>query len=324
MKAYPLIYTRTKNRDFCEPFLYYPYDLDTAKSSSYINNVQNDAEFVELYRTAVFCDEMYCFYGICGVSEKILSFLCNNDEKFKNEHSDDHQYCKDFRGRNTKFFVGVAVPKTEMKKDFIPDIKLKDFWNIYIRFLKEQWDKEENEVTTMKVGTPVIDIDEKKYVSDFEPLVEKVGTLTAVKNYAGNEQKMIDYFLDQIVKGNNVSFITDVATKQLCQNLKFTHAVIPDSVIQALKNDTLSRSKEIKTSNSINKQTSSLPEIIHVESSRDKHIKEDQERKMQQEMQKKKDSHPNLPSDSLPESTMKIIPIIFLIVIIIIVIILLL
>ena len=287
MKAYPLIYSRTKYHDCVPPFLVMPAALTDA--AAYAENIMFEVDQLKEIRRVVFSANDHLIYGVCFLTYLYYDRLSEQDAKFGETHSSERDYCFDYTKRKTIFFTGVAIPKSELKAGYVPEISMEDLWNIYIRFLKEQWELDESEVRCVKLDVPVLDISEKKYVSDFTPTIEKVQNINVIKNYSGNEQEMIDYFCNKIISGEQCSFISDANSKTLCQKLKFSHAVVSESIVKALATPPNPQPPHQSSLNSSRIPVSQAPQLSHVNSSLDQRRKELEEKRLEKE--KKNSNH---------------------------------
>lgn len=287
MKGYPLIYSRTKYHDFVPPFLVMPAALTDA--AAYAENILFEVDQLKDIRRVVFSVNDHLIYGVSFLTYLYYDCLSEQDAKFAETHSSERDYCFDYTKRKTIFFTGVAIPKSELKTGYVPDISMEDLWNIYIRFLKDQWELDESEVKCTKFDVPVLDIAEKKYSSDFTPNIEKTQNINVIKNYSGNEQEMIDYFCNKITIGEQCSFISDANSKTLCQKLKFSHAVVSESIVKALATPPKPQSPHQPGINSSKPTVSQTPQLSRVNSNLDQRRKELEAQRLEHE--KKNSNH---------------------------------
>lgn len=287
MKGYPLIYSRTKYHDCVPPFLIMPAALTDA--DSYAGNIMFEVDQLKDVRRVVFSANDHLIYGVSFLTYLYFDRISEKNAKFAETHSSERDYCFDYTKRKTIFFTGVAIPKSELKAGYVPDITMEELWDIYIRFLKEQWELDESEVRCIKLEDPVLKISEKKYSSDFTPTIEKIQNINVIKNYTGNEQDMIDYFCNKIINGEKCSFISDANSKTLCQRLKFTHAVVSESIVKSLAIQPKPQSINQPNLSSIKTEKTQTPQLSHVSSNLDQRRKELEEKRLESE--KKNSNH---------------------------------
>lgn len=233
MKAYPLIYSRTKNVDFVPDFLVRPEDLDWQTALKYVENAMANLDTLKTIRYSAFSVGDYC---ICGGISCITKYLV---EKLKKSDSPiDFQavseYLRDCKGRSTACFIGFAISKSEVRSGKIPDIPLSKYWDVYLEYLKHQWDK--SITHSEKLNFPPVTLDEKTYSSNYEPKFELIQGKKVVRNQKEKLQKILDYFFDKILnKDSQDSFISDICNRNEWDALKFTYASVSDDFYRALK-----------------------------------------------------------------------------------------
>lgn len=237
MKAYPLIYSRTKNVDFVPDFLTRPKDLDCQAALKYVENAMANLDTLKTIRYSAFSVENYC---ICGGISCVTKYLV--EELKKSGSTFDFQaaseYLRDCKGRSTACFIGFAIPtksevKSEVRSGKIPDIPLSKYWDVYLEYLKHQWDK--SITHSEKLNFPPVTLDEKTYSSNYEPKFELIQGKKVVRNQKETLQGTLDYFFDQILnKGSQDSFISDIDRNEW-DALKFTCASVSDDFYRALK-----------------------------------------------------------------------------------------
>lgn len=234
MKAYPLIYSRTKNVDFVPDFLTRPKDLDCQTALKYVGNAMANLDTLKTIRYSAFSVGDYC---ICGGISCITKYLV---EKLKKSGSTfDFQavseYLRDCKGRSTACFIGFAIPKSEVRSGRIPNIPLSKYWEEYLKYLKHQWDKSTTHSEELELNFPPVTLDEKTYSSNDEPKFELIQGKKVVRNQKESLQRTLDYFFDQILnKGSQDSFISDIDRNEW-DALKFTCASVSDDFYRALK-----------------------------------------------------------------------------------------
>ena len=235
MKAYPLIYSRTKNVDFVPDFLVRPEDLDWQTALKYVENAMANLDILKTIRYSVFSVGNYC---ICGGISCVTKYLV--EELKKSGSTFDFQavseYLRDCKGRSIACFIGFAIPipKSEVPSGSIPYIPLSKNWSVYLEYLKHQWDK--STTHSEKLNFPPVTLDEKTYSSSCEQKkFELIQGKKVVRNQKEKLQDTLDYFFDQILnKGSQDSFISDIDRNEW-DALKFTCASVSDDFYRALK-----------------------------------------------------------------------------------------
>ncbi len=235
MKGYPLIYSRTKNVDFVPDFLARPKDFDCQTALKYVKNAMENLDFVKGIRYTAFSVGNYCVCGgIACISTRLVDKLKVSSLGFSSQYPDVTEYLRDCKGRNLACFIGIAIPKSEAKKEMIPDIPLEQYWEIYLDYLKHQW--LEDNAHSEQLDMPPLDIAEKRYFAGtFTPQIEKYGTRSIVKDYSIYEQKTLDYFFHSILAGSDDSLITEIYNRAEWEKLNFKTAAVSDTLYKAIK-----------------------------------------------------------------------------------------
>lgn len=235
MKAYPLIYSRTKFFDFVPDFLARPADLDCEAALKYVKNAMNGLDMIQDIRYTAFAAGQYCVCGgIACISVKLFDKLAALSPEFASGYPDASEYLRDCKGRNLACFIGMAIPKDEIQGDVVPDISLEKYWEIYLQYLKHQWTNETN-TASEKLESPVIEVEEKQYSASFRPQEEKFGHCSVIRNYKSHEREVLDYFFHAILNGSGDSFITGIQKRGEWDALNFSIAAVSDSLYHALK-----------------------------------------------------------------------------------------
>lgn len=232
MKAYPLIYSRTKNVDFVPDFLTRPKDLDCQTALKYVGNAMANLDTLKTIRYSAFSVGNYC---ICGGISCVTKYLV--EELKKSGSTFDFQaaseYLRDCKGRSTACFIGFAIPKSKVRSGRIPNIPLSKYWEEYLEYLKHQWDK--STTHSEELNFPPVTLDEKTYSSNDKPEFEQIQEKKVIRNQKEKLQGTLDYFFDQILnKGSQDSFISDIDRNEW-DALKFTCASVSDDFYRALK-----------------------------------------------------------------------------------------
>lgn len=233
MKAYPLIYSRTKNVDFVPDFLTRPKDLDCQTALKYVENAMANLDILKTIRYSVFSVGNYC---ICGGISCVTKYLVEELKKSDSNFQAVSEYLRDCKGRSIACFIGFAIPKSpksEVWSGRIPDIPLSKYWDVYLEYLKHQWDK--STTHSEELNFPPVTLDEKTYSSNYKPEFEPIQEKKVIRNQKEKLQGTLDYFFDQILnKGSQDSFISDIDRNEW-DALKFTYASVSDDFYRALK-----------------------------------------------------------------------------------------
>lgn len=232
MNAYPLIYSRTKNVDFVPDFLVRPEDLDWQTALKYVENAMANLDTLKTIRYSAFSVGDYCICGgISCITKYLVEKLKKSDITFPSQIVSE--YLRDCKGRSTACFIGFAISKSEVRSGKISDIPLSKYWDVYLEYLKHQWDK--STTHSEELNFPPVTLDEKTYSSNYEPKFELIQGKKVVRNQKENLQGTLDYFFDQILnKGSQDSFISDIDRNEW-DALKFTYASVSDDFYRALK-----------------------------------------------------------------------------------------
>lgn len=233
MNAYPLIYSRTKNVDFVPDFLVRPEDLDWQTALKYVENAMANLDILKTIRYSVFSVGNYC---ICGGISCVTKYLVEELKKSDSNFQAVSEYLRDCKGRSIACFIGFAIPKSpksEVWSGRIPDIPLSKYWDVYLEYLKHQWDK--STTHSEELNFPPVTLDEKTYSSNYKPEFEPIQEKKVIRNQKEKLQGTLDYFFDQILnKGSQDSFISDIDRNEW-DALKFTYASVSDDFYRALK-----------------------------------------------------------------------------------------
>lgn len=232
MKAYPLIYSRTKNVDFVPDFLTRPKDLDCQTALKYVGNAMANLDTLKTIRYSAFSVGDYCICGgVSCITKYLVEELKKSDITFPSQLVSE--YLRDCKGRSTACFIGFAIPKSEVRSGRIPDIPLSKYWDVYLEYLKHQWDK--STTHSEELNFPPVTLDEKTYSSNYKPEFEPIQGKKVIRNQKEKLQETLDYFFDQILnKGSQDSFISDIDRNEW-DALKFTYASVSDDFYRALK-----------------------------------------------------------------------------------------
>lgn len=240
MKAYPLIYSRTKNVDFVPDFLTRPKDLDCQTALKYVGNAMANLDTLKTIRYSAFSVGDYCICGgISCVTKYLVEELKKSVSTFDFQAAAASEYLRDCKGRSIACFIGFAIPKSpksEMRSGRIPNIPLSKYWEEYLEYLKHQWDK--STTHSEELNFPPVTLNEKTYSSNYnpEPEFEPIQRKKVIRNQKEKLQKILDYFFDKILnKDSQDSFISDICNRNEWDALKFTYASVSDDFYRALK-----------------------------------------------------------------------------------------
>ena len=243
MKAYPLIYSRTKYIDFVPDFLARPDNIDYILANRFTKTAMSQLEMIGKIRYAIFPVEKYVCMGIAASTKTIVEVINSRNSNYINQHPDIDEYLKDTKGRKTNCFIGVAIPISEIASNKVPDITLEEYMDIYLDYLKHQWNNEDKtESETLKEAP--LDIRERDYIPSFNIDFEMVDEKKIVKNYESNESSVIAHFFHMISEGKNESFVTDINDRNEWNNMLFTSAVVDKNLLPSLKSNPIIQKRE--------------------------------------------------------------------------------
>ncbi|MEE0114909.1 MAG: hypothetical protein U0J29_06785 [Ruminococcus sp.] len=209
-----------------------PEDLDWQTALKYVENAMANLDTLKTIRYSAFSVGDYCICGgISCITKYLVEKLKKSDITFPSQIVSE--YLRDCKGRSTACFIGFAISKSEVRSGKIPDIPLSKYWDVYLEYLKHQWDK--STTHSEELNFPPVTLDEKTYSSNYEPKFELIQGKKVVRNQKENLQGTLDYFFDQILnKGSQDSFISDIDRNEW-DALKFTCASVSDDFYRALK-----------------------------------------------------------------------------------------
>lgn len=228
MKAYPLIYSRTQKADFVPDFLVRPTDLDYQRALGYVRNAMTNLDISNVIR---YCAFSVGTYHICGgiscISKQLVATLGSSFDNVA-------EYLADEKGRKVACFIGFAIPDEEAKPGIIPDITLSDYWDYYLEYLKHQWKSvaTKSEILTL----PCIDLKEKPYIAKNMPSAKSIAGKIIIQNFLGeNRQAILENYFDRILnRKGDVSFLSDVSSKNEWDELVFTDVSVSDNLYRCL------------------------------------------------------------------------------------------
>lgn len=242
MKAYPVIYSRTKHVDFLPDFIVKPADLEFNSVKNYINNVIDDLDTVPGVRYFAFPTEKYAIFGIACFSKRLAELVSSQVDT-----AAYIDYISDDKGRRVSCVIGYAVPATEIAD--VPIVSLTDYWNSYISLIKDQWSFESHTHTIISNPTTFTESDFTNNLPGFSPL----GGKYVIKSQDADAKSVVSIFVRNILNGERSSYISDVNTPELFNELAFTHATITEDLerrIKATQNNSRSETEFLRNANS--------------------------------------------------------------------------
>ena len=244
MKAYPLIYSRTKYADFVGDFLTRPNDFEWKASLKYINTAMQSLDITNDVRYSAFSIGDYC---VCGAVSGLTKNILSKAKMVSSFIPDCTEYLRDVKGRNIAAFIGIAIHKKDIKNGMIPDVKLDRYWNIYLEYLKKQWDSPST--SSEKIFDAPLEIPEKSYSGTFVPAIEKYGNKTAVMGFESNQQEVLDYFFNEIMNNkSSTSFVSGIHARPEWDSMPFGFAHAKSNVLTSLKSPEPIKNKSISSS----------------------------------------------------------------------------
>lgn len=229
LKAYPVIYSRTKLVDFGPDFIIRPEGLHYSDAARYIQDAMIGIDFLKGVRYCVFNVKDYCICGgIACISKELVNKIGNMP--IFGDYSD---YLTDIKGRSIACFIGFAIAKKDIQPGIIPKIDLKDYWEVYLKYIKNQWRK--NQTTSEEIREP-IEIEAKQFS---EPVI----SVTSEQHFGkeafieteNNIQDILDICFNRCLNGQEVSFISNIDSPDVFKRLHYHSVSVPGSVCENLK-----------------------------------------------------------------------------------------
>ena len=168
--------------------------------------------------------------GISCISKKLVATLGSSFDNVA-------EYLADEKGRKIGCFIGFAIPDKEAKPDIIPDITLTDYWNCYLEYLKHQW---KSVATKSEILTSPIALNEKPYVKPYVaknmPSTKSIAGKNIIQNFSEeNRQAILENYFNRILnRKEDVSFLSDVSSKNEWDELVFTDVSVSDNLYRCL------------------------------------------------------------------------------------------
>ena len=239
MKAYPLIYSRTKNFDFVPDFLVRPADLEWQKALKYVGDALYELDFVEGIRYSAFSvGDYFICGGLSCLSKNLFDLIKKSSNPIVPDDISElaEDFLRDCKGRKIACFIGIAIPKSEIKQSMIPDITPEQYWHIYLEYLRHQWASTQ-ETQSEKLELPPIELSEKHYSSDYVPEFYTVGEHHVIKktDFEANRQRILDYVFYQIMTGADESLMTEIEKRGFWEKTVFRKTVVSDDLFEMLK-----------------------------------------------------------------------------------------
>lgn len=244
MKAYPLIYSRTKNEDFVPDFLTRPVDLDWRTALKFVGDAMRSLDGLDTIRYSTFVVGNYCICGgISCVTKILLNEVKNEMPEISGFTTDIDEYIKDCKGRNMIAFIGFAIKKDDICSGKIPDLKYSKYWEVYLEYLKKQWFASKTE--SEKIEIPPLELDEKSYNSLYTPEFLQIGEKFVITSFNDDPQSTVEYFFDRIInKSENVSFISNIKRREDWDKTIFQYTHVSDDLLTIIKSKPLTSSQE--------------------------------------------------------------------------------
>lgn len=244
MKAYPLIYSRTKNEDFVPDFLTRPADLDLEIALNYVRDAMKSLDTIDDIRYSTFVVGDYYIYGGISCITVLLLNKVKSEISMTSEMAENvEEYLNDCQGRKIAAFVGFAIRKDDLRSGKIPDLNYADYWDVYLEYLKKQW--LENKTESEKIDFPPLELNEKTYNSLHKPNVMAIGEKFVVTDFNDNPQATVDYFFNQIINNSEEnSFISNVKRRDDWDCMTFKYAHVFDDLLVCLKANPTSQTQE--------------------------------------------------------------------------------
>jgi len=215
MKAYPLIYSRTKFVDYLEDFLVRPENINVRAAAVYVNEALENVKYSDGLRHSVFSVGEYLIYGGTACMTQSIIDRILHEKKIDKLDFDYEDYQADKADRPIVFFIGFAVRRNEIKTESVPYIDLYETYKIYLRYLKKQWlsATTASEVLKLNQNGAWIDIPEVEYVPQFKPDVTEYDGKKFIRNYKEDDyQTIINYYFYEMLHHpeQDFSFLSQV------------------------------------------------------------------------------------------------------------------
>ncbi|MBQ8922219.1 MAG: hypothetical protein IJ060_08685 [Oscillospiraceae bacterium] len=239
MKAYPLIYSRTLNFDFVSDFLTRPADLDYQTALKYVGDALFEPDFLEGIRYSAFAvGDYFICGGLTAISKTLFALVRASGAAYVPEDvsSEAEAYLHDCKGRKIACFIGVAIPKSEVQADCIPDVTTERYWHIYLEYLRHQWASVQ-ETASEKLEFPPLELDEKKYNAGFVPQSVTIGTHNVIRqaDFDANRQQILDDMFHRILSGADDSLMTEIEKRSFWEKTQFRTTVVSEELYESLK-----------------------------------------------------------------------------------------
>lgn len=215
MKAYPVIYSRTRLAEYS--FLVKPDDLDTRIASPYVTAALENIKYTDGLRHVVFSVGNYFIYGgaACIMSHLVKRILQSQEIDFPYR-----DYQADKAGRPLIFFIGFAIHKSDLRGREIPKLNLYDTCKIYLKYLQEQWNKDKTD-TVVPTG---MELPTRTYIGGTSPKYLSYDGKHFLEDYSeADYQRYMDYFFMEMVKNPAHSFISNVLPDDIHSKFPFTN-----------------------------------------------------------------------------------------------------
>lgn len=235
IKAYPLIYSRTKFVDYLSDFLVRPEDFPTDLASKYINRAIEDIFFSNGIRHLVFSTGNFFIYGgvACSSNDIIARIKYENGLSYLDFEYE--KYLNDEKGRPLVFFIGFAIKKQDLVAGYVPDISLYETYNIFLQHLKLQWEAKITEPEYVNA----IAINAIQFNRNINPIEKDESGIRFIENYSENKYvSFIQHYFHEMTAhpNDNISFLSQVLSYNITKDFPFTYVSVCDcSLDEAIK-----------------------------------------------------------------------------------------
>ena len=258
MKAYPLIYSRTKFVDYLEDFLVRPENINVRAAAVYVNEALENVKYSDGLRHSVFSVGEYLIYGGTACMTQSIIDRILREKKIDKLDFDYEDYQADKADRPIVFFIGFAVRRNEIKTESVPYIDLYETYKIYLRYLKKQWlsATTASEVLKLNQNGAWIDIPEVEYVPQFKPDVTEYDGKKFIRNYKEDDyHTIINYYFYEMLHHPE-------------QDFSFLSQVISDDVTSLHYKNISIFDKSVEECITLLKEQKNKPNIVRPEQTR--------------------------------------------------------
>ncbi len=227
IKAYPLIYSRTKFVDCVNGGIVRPHNIDTEKASEYMMASMHRIEYLDNgIRYCVFRTGEYIIYGGTACIPQKLVKRIKQIEKKEQLDLDYDDYLTDKFGRPVIFFIGFAVKASNFPKRKTIKLSLFETYKKYIEFLKDQWNSPTTKAKLLSendgIELELVDYNQNSFKPDFHS--EFCENINFVKNFDEDKyESYINYFFTEMINNPNkdLSFLSNVFPDDVTADYSF-------------------------------------------------------------------------------------------------------